>query len=116
MTTEDIMTQHPEYVITRRFSLDGQVVDYLLDWDDEHGTSCTLSLDRAMRITTGFGEAVRAVAQAKFLVPTWCQSAAERAAGIPARPIVWGIGEVRGASVIPVVDYADPREYAEALA
>ena len=110
------MTQHPEYVITRRFSLDGQVVDYLLDWDEKHGTVCTMSLGRAMKITGEFGEAVRAVAKAKFLVPTWCQSAAERAAGIPARPIVWGIAEVKGESVVPVVDYASRDEYAEALA
>ena len=107
-----------EYVITRRFSEDGQIIDYLLDWDTEHSITCTMMLARAMRIGHGPGstldDARKSVRLARLLCPTWFQTDAERAAGLPAKPICWGIARVEGEQVIPVLECDDEAEEAAA--
>lgn len=96
-------------IVTRRFSLDGAIIDFLAEWDPEHGTSCCAATDRAMTFPT-MEEAVEALRKCQRLVPTWCQSAAERAAGITPRPICYGIARLDGDRVVSLVDAALPWE------
>ncbi len=97
------------FIVTRRFSLDGAIIDFLAEWDAEYGTACCAATGRAMTFPD-MDEAVDALRKCQRLVPTWHQSAAEQAAGITPRPICYGIARLDGDRVVPLVDAALPGE------
>lgn len=98
-----------KYIVTRRFSLDGQIVDYLTDWSARDGTVCSMAPGRAIAFRDE-GSAMAAVRICRRLVPNWEQSAAERAAGVPAKPICYGVARLDGDRVVPLLDVVDQAE------